>query len=145
MTGFSANSLNWTTGILAGWTYDKPINKWFQGQFRNAHLITRDCPTCREIIALTVTTKALLGEVTNHGLSLRRCKTCRTALKRDPQAYTERKALGADRRDAPADEIPAGSVAINAVELESLHATIKCMKEELDGFYAATRRKMPWE
>ena len=63
-----------------------PVNKWFQGQFRHAHRLTRPCPTCTETIVLDVTTKALEGKATNHGLALRRCKKCRLALKAGPEA-----------------------------------------------------------
>ena len=82
MSNFDPGSVSWSVGILSGWTYDKPMNKWFQGQFRAAHRITRPCPTCSDTIVLDVTTKALRGEATNHGLSLRRCKACRQALNR---------------------------------------------------------------
>lgn len=140
MTGFDPKSLNWLTGLLAGWTYDKSVNKWFQGQFRNAHRITRECPTCRGTVALEVTTKALLGEATNHGLALRRCRECRKALKHDPQEYAERKATGTERTETPA-AVPAEVVA----ELEQLRMVNKVMKEELDGFYAAVHKKQPWE
>jgi hypothetical protein len=105
MTTFDPASLSWTVGMLAGWTYDKPVNKWFQGQFRAAHRITRPCPTCSETIVLDVTTKALEGKATNHGLALRRCKACRGALKTGPAEYSERKALGAEKRAAEPEEV----------------------------------------
>lgn len=104
---FNPDSLDWGTGLLAGWTYDKPVNKWFQGQFRHAHRLTRPCPTCQDTIVLDVTTKALMGDATNHGLSLRRCKACRVALKTSTGSdeYEKRKALGAERRTTASEEV----------------------------------------
>lgn len=102
MTNFDPATLDWQVGLLAGWTYDKPVNKWFQGEFRNAHRLTRPCPTCRGVIVLDVTAKALQGNATNHGLALRRCKECRVALKAANVSndYAQRKALGAERKAA---------------------------------------------
>lgn len=140
MTNFDPIKLDWVTGLLAGWTYDKPVNKWFQGQFRNAHRLTRACPTCSETIVLDVTTKALEGKATNHGLSLRRCKKCRTALKAGSEAYAVRKAaVVAAPVTAP----------VNNEELEALRTANATMKEELEALYAENKRlrsgeKMPW-
>lgn len=106
MSNFDPAALDWASGLLQGWTYDKPVNKWFQGQFRSAHRLTRPCPTCREVIALDVTAKALEGTATNHGLALRRCKKCRDALKAATKdTYAERKAIGAERRAAEPEEV----------------------------------------
>lgn len=107
VTNFDPSKLDWTSGLLSGWTYTGPVNKWFQGSFRHAHRLTRQCPTCRDIITLDVTTKALEGEATNHGLSLRRCKKCRAALKSSVTSgdYAERKAIGTARRAAEPEEV----------------------------------------
>lgn len=139
MTNFDPTKLDWASGLLAGWTYDKPVNKWFQGAFRHAHRLTRPCPTCTETIVLDVTTKALEGKATNHGLALRRCKKCRTALKAGPEAYAVRKAEVADK-PAPAQTVQAvaAAPAIDAAlteELERLRTANATMKEELDGLY----------
>lgn len=124
---FNPSTVDWTAGPLAGWTYDKPVQKWFQGGFRNVHRLTRTCPTCSGPIVLDVTEKALRGEAQNHGLALRRCKACRKALK-DPVAYAAVKAQAA--AVAPV-VIVEGSQQNN--ELRMANAT---MKEELTGLYA---------
>lgn len=146
MTNFDPTKLDWAAGPLAGWTYDKPVNKWFQGAFRHAHRLTRPCPTCSDVIVLDVTAKALEGKATNHGLALRRCKTCRKALKAGPQAYAVRKAEIADKpasapvqvvvAAAPAEvAIAVGMSQISTTELEMLRTANVTMKEELDGLY----------
>jgi hypothetical protein len=147
MTNFDPTKLDWAAGLLAGWTYDKPVNKWFQGQFRHAHRLTRPCPTCTETIVLDVTTKALEGKATNHGLALRRCKKCRLALKAGPEAYAVRKAEVAPAVAASVVQ-PAAAVqknygnqspveiAVGMSELESLRSANATMKEELEGLYA---------
>jgi hypothetical protein len=142
MTSFDPTKFDWTTGLLAGWTYDKEVNKWFQGAFRHAHRLTRPCPTCSETIVLDVTTKALEGNATNHGLALRRCKTCRKALKAGPQAYAVRKAAVADNpAPAPAQAAAPAPQVASAVppeimqELETLRTVNATMKEELEGLY----------
>lgn len=148
--------LDWQTGLLAGWTYDKPVNKWFQGSFRSAHRITRPCPTCSGTIELDVTERALEGKATNHGLALRRCKACRAALKQGPEAYQERK------QTVP--RVMGHPTTMNTPELETLKMANKCMTEELDGLYLenkdlktrlaryelqpameAAQNKMPWD
>ena len=131
MSGFDPNSVNWHDGLLAGWVYDKPVSKWFQGGFRNAHRIVRQCPTCADSYAIEVTTAALLGQAKNHGLGLRRCKNCRSALKRKDitNEYAERKARGAD----------GGTSAADSVELEQLRTANVTMKEELDGLYVRNK------
>lgn len=123
---FNPATVDWTAGPLAGWTYDKPTQKWFQGQFRNVHRLTRTCPTCSGPIVLDVTEKALRGEAQNHGLALRRCKRCRKALK-DPAAYAEIKAHAATV--APVVIIEGSE---ENAELRMANAT---MKEELEGLY----------
>ncbi len=143
MTNFDFTKLDWVSGLLAGWTYDKPINKWFQGAFRHAHRLTRPCPTCSEIIVLDVTTKALEGKATNHGLALRRCKKCRTALKAGPEVYAMRKAEVADK-PAPAAAAPPPVVQVATApadngELELLRTANITMKEELDGLYVLNK------
>ena len=160
MSNFDPAKLDWTVGLLAGWTYDKEVNKWFQGQFRRAHRLTRPCPTCSETIVLDVTAKALEGKVTNHGLALRRCKKCRAALKAGPQAYAERKAsagvgshggmsrpttvegvqaaiLSAHTKNAAQAETPTAPAVPAEImqELETLRTANATMKEELDGLY----------
>lgn len=128
---FNPSTVDWTQGPLAGWTYDKPVSKWFQGGFRNVHRLTRTCPTCSGPIVLDVTEKALRGEAQNHGLALRRCKTCRKALKAGPTVYAEHKAQVA----------PAAPVVIveGSAELASLRAANATMKEELTGLYDTVR------
>lgn len=86
--------LDWTAGHLAGWTYHGEIKKWFQGTFRNLHSLVRACPTCNGVIKIDVTSQALTGHATNHGLALRRCKKCREALKTGGIEYEVRKRLG---------------------------------------------------
>lgn len=148
MTDFDATKLDWVSGLLAGWTYDKEVNKWFQGAFRHAHRLTRPCPTCSGVIVLDVTTKALEGKATNHGLALRRCKACRKALKAGPQAYAERKAAVAEAHPEPPTAAPvqsavvavaAGMSQISTAELEMLRTANITMKEELDGLYMQLR------
>jgi len=144
MTNFDPTKLDWTTGLLAGWTYDKPVNKWFQGAFRHAHRLTRPCPTCSDTIVLDVTAKALEGNATNHGLALRRCKTCRKALKAGPQAYAVRKEAVADKPAAPVPVQvvvqPTAAVPAEIMqELETLRTINTTMKEELDGLYMQLR------
>lgn len=142
MSTFDPNSVNWHDGLLSGWRYDKPVRKWFQGGFRNAHRITRECPTCAGTYAIEVTTAALLGSAANHGLALRRCKACRAALKRGGVEYAARK-----EQDGTGADIS---------ELERLRAANATMKEELSGLYARNKelteklslyepKKMPWE
>lgn len=144
MTNLNPADLDWASGLLAGWKYDKPVNKWFQGQFRHAHRITRPCPTCAETIVLDVTTKALEGKATNHGLALRRCKKCRTALKAGPEAYAVRKAevAGApatERVEAAAKPEVVTIAPVDSAELESLRTAVATMKDELDGLYAQNK------
>lgn len=144
MTNLDPTKLDWAAGLLAGWTYDKPVNKWFQGAFRHAHRLTRPCPTCSDTIVLDVTAKALEGKATNHGLALRRCKTCRKALKAGPQVYAERKAAIADKPTPvvvqPAVQKDYGNqsptvIAVGLSELETLRTANATMKEELEGLY----------
>ena len=145
MTNFDPATLDWATGLLAGWTYDKPVNKWFQGAFRHAHRLTRPCPTCTAAIVLDVTAKALEGKATNHGLALRRCKECRKALKAGPQVYAARKAEVADKPAAEIVVAPETVVAaavttgMSATEAESLRTANITMKEELAGLYATIK------
>lgn len=127
MFEFDPTKLDWTTGLLAGWTYDKPIDKWFQGAFRKVHRLTRTCPTCTGPIVLDVTQKALEGRAKNHGLALRRCKECRRTLKYAPQEYAERKIVGT----AVAPVV----IVEGSEELEAARATIQTMKEETAGLY----------
>lgn len=137
MTNFDPTKLDWATGLLAGWTYDKEVNKWFQGAFRHAHRLIRHCPTCSDTIVLDVTAKALEGKATNHGLALRRCKACRKALKAGPQAYAVRKEAVADKPALPVQMAPvaAGMSQISTDELETLRTVNATMKEELEGLY----------
>jgi hypothetical protein len=121
-------TLDWTTGELAGWTYVEPVQRWFQGSFRAAHKLVRQCPTCSNAIELDVTTKALKGEAKNHGLALRRCKACRQALKKGPQAYTIHK----EAVQQPVQGVP-------VVTDESLRSMVKVMTEEMDGLYAENK------
>lgn len=147
MTNFDPAKFDWTAGILAGWTYDKPVNKWFQGQFRHAHRLHRSCPTCTEMIVIDVTTKALEGKATNHGLALRRCKKCRLALKAGPQAYAARKDELADKpaQAVVAAPVQPAAVAVDNEELEKLRTANATMKEELEGLYMQLKelRGMP--
>lgn len=128
---FDPTTVDWKIGPLAGWTYDKPVSKWFQGSFRNVHRLTRPCPTCTEIIPLDVTVKALRGDAKNHGLSLRRCKACRAALKHAPAEYAERRAMGAGV--APIVQVNA---TVDSEAMEALRMANNVMKEELEGLYA---------
>jgi hypothetical protein len=128
MTNFDPSTLDWTSGLLAGWKYEKPVNKWFQGGFRSAHRLTRPCPTCAETIVLDVTTKALTGDATNHGLSLRRCKECRVALKRTGISgeYAVSKMAGEKRHAAEPERIAAVQpVAVESTELAELKQGLK--------------------
>jgi hypothetical protein len=98
--------VDWSDDRLAGWTYVEPKKKWFQGSFRNVHRLERVCPTCKAVMGLEVTLKALTGEATNHGFALRRCKPCRAALKEGGAAYQARKAPGTDTvQVAPAAQL----------------------------------------
>jgi len=142
MTNFDPTKHDWAAGPLAGWTYVQPVNKWFQGQFRHAHRLTRSCPTCTETIVLDVTTKALEGKAINHGLALRRCKKCRLALKAGPQAYAERKAEVIAAAHAVVQPVAPAQPAITpdvAAELETLCTMVATMKEELTGLYAQNK------
>lgn len=138
MTNFNPADLDWTAGRLAGWTYEKPVNKWFQGAFRHAHRLTRACPTCSEAIVLDVTTKALENRATNHGLALRRCKKCRVALKAGPETYAARKAETATvlKPEVIVVAAPVQTPLITAQELDELRMANATMKEELDYLYA---------
>lgn len=94
LTNIGPHTLDWNVGHLSGWAYQGEIKKWFQGTFRNLHALARVCPTCQSEIKINVTAQALTGHATNHGLSLRRCKKCREALKTGGVAYEVRKRLG---------------------------------------------------
>jgi hypothetical protein len=139
MNDFDPASLDWKTGLLAGWTYEKEVSRWFQGEFRTAHRVTRTCPTCSEIIALDVTARALQGQATNHGLALRRCKTCRRALKqgKTSPAYEERKDLRAE-----GDEQPAAIMQENPAELAKLRKELQAAVTERDEYSETIMRIM---
>ena len=125
MSDFNPATLDWTAEPLAGWAYVEPVNKWFQGSWRAGHKITRQCPTCGNAIELDVTTKALRGEAKNHGLALRRCKTCRAALKKGPQVYTIHK-------ETVQQGLPRETV-VNVVTDETLRTINRTLEQEIDG------------
>lgn len=64
-----------------GWQGGTPVTKKWNGDFVHLYRVTRPCKTCAAEIAIDVTKKALQGFKKNAGLLLRNCPKCREARK----------------------------------------------------------------
>lgn len=64
-----------------GWQGGEPITKHWNGEFIHLYRVTRPCASCATVISIDVTKKALLGTSKNAGLLLRNCPKCREARK----------------------------------------------------------------
>jgi len=62
-----------------GWSGGEPVTKRYAGNFIHLYHVTRPCVGCGGVIGLDVTKNALLGTKKNAGLLMRRCPTCREA------------------------------------------------------------------
>ena len=60
-----------------GWTGGTPVTKRWRGDFLHLYRVTRPCATCGAQINLDVSRKALQGFAKNAGLLLRNCPGCR--------------------------------------------------------------------
>lgn len=62
-----------------GWTGGLPVTKYWRGDYIKLYRVTRTCASCSSEISIDVTKKALQGKSKNAGLLLRNCPDCRDA------------------------------------------------------------------
>lgn len=70
-----------TETLPEGWTGGEPVTKRWRGDFIHLYRVRRPCKTCAGEISIDVTKRALQGFSKNAGLLLRNCPTCREARK----------------------------------------------------------------
>lgn len=64
-----------------GWSGGEAVTKFWNGKFLHLYRVRRPCKTCQAEIRIDVTKAALQGFKKNAGLLLRNCPTCREARK----------------------------------------------------------------
>jgi hypothetical protein len=70
-----------TGQLPEGWSGGEPVTKHWNGNFVHLYRVRRSCKTCQAEIRIDVTKAALQGFKKNAGLLLRNCPTCREARK----------------------------------------------------------------
>lgn len=60
-----------------GWTGGEPVTKYWNGDFVHLYRLTRPCNTCGAEMSIDVSKRALEGKARNAGLLLRNCPKCR--------------------------------------------------------------------
>ncbi len=116
-----------------GWKVGEAVTKWWRGKFLHLYRLRKNCAQCGAEMVIDVTKAAVEGTAKNAGLHIVRCPACRQS---SPKGTSRPVVL----RDAPA----AAPTDVNA-EMERLRMINKCMREELDGFYAERKARMPWD
>ena len=70
-----------TGPLPEGWSGGEAVTKHWNGNFVHLYRVRRPCKTCQAEIRIDVTKAALQGFKKNAGLLLRNCPTCREARK----------------------------------------------------------------
>ena len=70
-----------TGPLPEGWSGGEAVTKYWNGNFVHLYRVRRPCKTCQAEIRIDVTKAALQGFKKNAGLLLRNCPTCREARK----------------------------------------------------------------